>query len=567
LSGPISRSGSRLIATGFVLLLPLAVLSGTEQARADTLPSNCAASGTRVICTYFPGAEGKFVMPTGVAQIFVTAVGADGGSTLGGRGGQGTQVFTDFLVTSGSVLYAEAAVGGGPGGADGAAGGGESDLRSCSITDPSCPAVGGPNDPRMVVAGGGGGAGAAGGGGAGGAAGVPGRDMCNPGSDGTNGAVGTVGGGGAGGGCASGGAGGSAGPGGVAGTNGIASSGGAGGTTYHGGGGGGAGWFGGGGGGSNGASNGGGAGNGGGGGGGSSWGLGGRAIAIAPATTGPQVQINYQAFVPGAPAGVTAVPGNTQASVSWAAPGSDGGMPVTGYTLSAQGGGTTITQTVSDPSATSAIITGLANGTAYAVTVAAVNGVGTGPAAAFPGNPVTPTASAPLITSSNSPVVGVGQNLSFTVTAVGAPEPAITASGLPRWVTFTPAAAGGSATLSGVPPAGSGGTYPVTFGAANGVGFAVTQHATLSVLEFTSAARAAFPLNQSGSFTVTTSLSSSPLAITLSGTLPPGVSFTANGNGTATLSGVPTGKAKAYNMTFTATLGTAVTTQKFTLTT
>jgi hypothetical protein len=153
------------------------------------------------------------------------------------------------------------------------------------------------------------------------------------------------------------------------------------------------------------------------------------------------------------------------------------------------------------------------------------------------------------------------------VTAVGTPKPAITASGLPSWVTFTPAAAGGSATLSGTPPAGSGGVYPVTFGAANGVGFAVTQNAILSVLEITSPATATFPLNQSDAFTVKTSLASPSVAIALSGTLPPNVSFTVNGNGTATLSGAPTGKAKAYGITFKATLGTAATTQKFTLTT
>ena len=565
LGGPISHSGWRLLATGFVLLLPLAALSGAEQARAGTLPSNCAASGTTVTCTYSAGSEGTFTVPAAIRIVHVVAVGAGGHTTFAGVGGAGAQVTADLSVTPGSTLYAEVDIGGGPGGADAAAGGGESDLRTCSITNPSCPAVGSRfNDPRLIVAGGGGGGGASGGGGNGGAAGI-GTSTCNPGSNGTNGFVGTVGGGGAGGGCFSGGAGGFAGPGGVAGTDGTASSGGAGGTTFHGGGGGGAGYWGGGGAGSNGASNGGGAGNGGGGGGGSSFGPAGSTFAAA--ATGPQVQVSYQAVVPGAATGVTAVPGNTQASVSWTAPASDGGLPVTGYTVSAQGGGTTVTQTEDNPSVTSAVIGGLTNGTAYNITVAAVNPVGTGPAAAFPGNPVTPTAKAPLITSSNSPAVGVGQSLSFKVTAVGTPKPAITASGLPSWVTFTPAAAGGSATLSGTPPAGTGGVYPVTFGAANGVGFAVTQNATLSVVEITSAATATFPLNQSGSFTVTTSVASSSVAIGLSGTLAPGLSFTQNGNGTATLSGTPTGKAKAYSLTFKATLGSAVTTQKFILTT
>jgi sugar lactone lactonase YvrE len=298
---------------------------------------------------------------------------------------------------------------------------------------------------------------------------------------------------------------------------------------------------------------------------------------VAPVATlsGPDTGLNdpvwvavAPTFVPGAPTGVTATPGNTQISVSWSAPGSDGGQAITGYTVSAQAGGTTITQTLNNPSATSAVISGLTNGTAYDITVAAINAVGAGPAAAFSGNPVTPTAAAPLITSSSSLAVGVGHKLSFKITAAGKPKPAITESGLPSWATFTPAAAGGSAIVSGTPPTGSGGVYHITFGASNGVGFPVTQNATLSVLAFTSPTSATFPLNQSDSFTVTTSVPSSSVAIALlSGSLPPDVSFTVNSNGTATLSGVPVGKAKTYSMTFKATLGTAATIQKFTLTT
>ena len=47
----------------------------------------------------------------------------------------------------------------------------------------------------------------------------------------------------------------------------------------------------------------------------------------------------------------------------------------------------------------------------------------------------------------------------------------------------------------------------------------------------------------------------------------PDVSFDVGSDGTATLSGTATGKAKNYSITFKATLGTAATTQKFTLTT
>jgi hypothetical protein len=66
---------------------------------------------------------------------------------------------------------------------------------------------------------------------------------------------------------------------------------------------------------------------------------------------------------------------------------------------------------------------------------------------------------------------------------------------------------------------------------------------------------------------VTTSLTPDPVTLSLTGTLPPDVSFNVGANGTATLSGIPTGKAKNYSITFKATFGTATLTQKFTLTT
>jgi alpha-tubulin suppressor-like RCC1 family protein len=74
---------------------------------------------------------------------------------------------------------------------------------------------------------------------------------------------------------------------------------------------------------------------------------------------------------PQAPARVTAVPGDTAATVSWTAPASlDGGI-LTGYTATASPGGAACRTT-----ATTCKITGLTNGTRYSVTVLARTTVG-----------------------------------------------------------------------------------------------------------------------------------------------------------------------------------------------
>ncbi|MEU8660521.1 fibronectin type III domain-containing protein, partial [Actinoplanes philippinensis] len=88
---------------------------------------------------------------------------------------------------------------------------------------------------------------------------------------------------------------------------------------------------------------------------------------------------------PDAPARVTAVAGDTTAQVSWDAPGSDGGSPITGYTVTAAPGGRGCTAT----NAGGCRVSGLDNGTAYTFTVVAHTAAGTSPASA-PSAPVTP---------------------------------------------------------------------------------------------------------------------------------------------------------------------------------
>jgi predicted phage tail protein len=87
------------------------------------------------------------------------------------------------------------------------------------------------------------------------------------------------------------------------------------------------------------------------------------------------------ATVPGAPAGLAASPGNARVTLSWAAPASDGGSPVSSYNVyvatSADFKGAA---EVAGVTGTAVVLVGLVNGTPYYFRVTAVNGVGEGPA-------------------------------------------------------------------------------------------------------------------------------------------------------------------------------------------
>jgi hypothetical protein len=72
---------------------------------------------------------------------------------------------------------------------------------------------------------------------------------------------------------------------------------------------------------------------------------------------------------PDAPTNVTASPGNASASVSWTAPVSNGGSPITSYTVVPDPDEGTVAFT----GTTSALVTGLTNGASYTFTVIANN--------------------------------------------------------------------------------------------------------------------------------------------------------------------------------------------------
>ncbi len=78
--------------------------------------------------------------------------------------------------------------------------------------------------------------------------------------------------------------------------------------------------------------------------------------------------------VPTSPTSVVALARNGAARVSWAAPVSNGGLAITGYTVTADIGGSTCTTS----GALTCDVEGLTNGTTYTFTVRAINEAGTG---------------------------------------------------------------------------------------------------------------------------------------------------------------------------------------------
>jgi Fibronectin type III domain len=93
--------------------------------------------------------------------------------------------------------------------------------------------------------------------------------------------------------------------------------------------------------------------------------------------------------VPGAPTIGTATAGTGQATVKWTTPSNNGGSSITGYVVTPYIGATAQTSQTFVSTATTEVVTGLTNGSAYTFKVAATNAIGTGSASAA-SNSVTP---------------------------------------------------------------------------------------------------------------------------------------------------------------------------------
>jgi uncharacterized protein YhjY with autotransporter beta-barrel domain len=271
--------------------------------------------------------------------------------------------------------------------------------------------------------------------------------------------------------------------------------------------------------------------------------------------TSSTISLTINAGLPGAPTIGTATAGNGQATVSFTAPASNGGSPITSYTVMSSPSGITGTGPISPIT-----VTGLTNGTAYTFTVRATNGVGPSPTSAA-SNSVTPIA---------PPVAGPGA----ATVAYGSPANAITlnfSGGAPTSVAVSSAPSHGSTGISGTsitytPATGYYGADSFQYTGTNGAGTSLPATITITVSAPTitvapttlTAGTVGTTYNQSltpsggrAPYTFSTTLAS--------GALPAGLSLGSNG----TIAGNPTA-AGTFTFTVTGTDSSTVTPVGFT---
>lgn len=146
------------------------------------------------------------------------------------------------------------------------------------------------------------------------------------------------------------------------------------------------------------------------------------AVRVSGVSAGGSYAMALGSQAPGAPTSVVATAGQKQASVTWAAPSSNGGSTITGYTVTSSPDGRTCSWT---SGALGCTVTGLTAGTAYTFTVTATNNAGTS-VASSPSAAVTPTAS-PGGGSSGGGSSGGGSTSSPTPAPTATPTAAVSA--------------------------------------------------------------------------------------------------------------------------------------------
>jgi len=199
----------------------------------------------------------------------------------------------------------------------------------------------------------------------------------------------------------------------------------------------------------------------------------------------------------------------------------------------------------------------------YSVTVTATNGTAPDATQVF----TITVHEYPTITSASAASFVVGQAGSFTITTSGYPVPDLSLSGVPPGLTFVDSG-DGTGTLSGTPAVGTAGTYYPTLQASSAagslqetLGIAITDAPPL----FTGISSATFGTGAPFTGVVSTT-STAPETLTVTGTMPEGMTFTDNGDGTGTFAGtLAPGTGGSYPIVVTATNDGGSTTHAYTL--
>jgi hypothetical protein len=169
--------------------------------------------------------------------------------------------------------------------------------------------------------------------------------------------------------------------------------------------------------------------------------------------------------------------------------------------------------------------------------------------------------SAPVLSGPSAVEFTVGTGSAFAYSATGVPTPHLSLSGtLPAGVTFTDNG-DGTASLAGAPAAGTGGIYNVTVTAANGTAPDASEAVTITVREaptLNGPSADTYYVNHEGGPDTFIATGFPTPTLSMTGTLPAGVSFVPDGNGGASISGTPQpGTEGTYSVTITASNGTA----------
>jgi subtilisin family serine protease len=205
---------------------------------------------------------------------------------------------------------------------------------------------------------------------------------------------------------------------------------------------------------------------------------------------------------PSAPAAPTATAGDTAAGVSWSAPSTDGGSPITGYRVSASPGDRSCATT----GALSCTVTGLTNGTAYSFTVNATNAAGSSPSSAASTSvvPAVPPSAPSAPTGVSATSGDSSARVSWTAPADGG-RPitgyTVTSSG---GQTSTVSSESTTTTVTGLT---NGTTYTFTVTATNSVGTSPSSAASGSVTPIAPPGAPAAPMAAAGDMTVAVSWS------------------------------------------------------------